>query len=89
MELMSGGNLHEYLTRNSLADENITIRKLIWFYKEIASGYLYLHDNQILHENLATRNVLLGTFYIRIPAHLCYLFVDVYVFMYDVWLMST
>jgi serine/threonine protein kinase len=58
MELMSGGSLYNYLRTHGRS--SITMETRTKILHGIARGLLHLHSENIIHRDLATRNVLLS-----------------------------
>jgi len=56
-EFLEQGSLFQYVFSDSKIDSNI----LMSIVKGIAAGMLHLHREGIVHRDLATRNILLGT----------------------------
>jgi serine/threonine protein kinase len=56
MEYLPLGSAHTYLEQNS---KQIDTSDLIWMCLHISRGMSYLHSKDILHNDLASRNVLL------------------------------
>ncbi|CAL8137127.1 unnamed protein product [Orchesella dallaii] len=54
-EYMKDGNLLEYVKKN----DNIKEKTLVRFCRDICNGMTFLHDHQVLHKDLAARNILL------------------------------
>lgn len=56
MELVDGGALNSYLTKNP----NFTAEKKMEMCTQAAWGLEYLHNRQVLHRDIAARNCLYG-----------------------------
>ena len=57
MEYVDGGNLLSCLANDKI---NLTPKKVIKFAKDIASGMTHLHADNIMHLDLACRNILVA-----------------------------
>ncbi|XP_074371272.1 serine/threonine-protein kinase STY8-like isoform X2 [Apium graveolens] len=55
-EFMAGGSLYEYLHRNHTTME---LSQLVTFAIDVCSGMEYLHQNDIIHRDLKTANLLM------------------------------
>ncbi|GBC28677.2 kinase-like domain-containing protein [Rhizophagus irregularis DAOM 181602=DAOM 197198] len=57
MDYANGGNLHDYLQKNFI---NITWKKKINILWEIINGLQHIHDNNIIHRDFHSGNILLS-----------------------------
>eukprot|EP01134_Creolimax_fragrantissima_P002751 CFRG2751T1 len=57
MEYCEEGDLHNYMIKNP---QNMTTTAMCWFAKEIAKGMAYLSTIQVVHRDIAARNILLS-----------------------------
>ncbi|PRP81755.1 putative receptor protein kinase [Planoprotostelium fungivorum] len=55
-EYCGGGSLHSYLNRSEAVPES----QKFYFIQKIALGMLHLHEEKIIHRDLAVRNILLS-----------------------------
>lgn len=70
-EFMPGGSLYEYLHRNHTTME---LSQLVKFAIDVCSGMEYLHQNDIIHRDLKTANLLMDAESVCIHATLFSLF---------------
>ncbi|KAH7729021.1 Serine/threonine-protein kinase Nek7 [Aphelenchoides avenae] len=60
LEFVDGGDLDEFIQRYPLKTKGLLPERLIWFFfRQIADGVRFLHDNRILHRDLKPANILL------------------------------
>ncbi|CAI5441826.1 unnamed protein product [Caenorhabditis angaria] len=61
MELVPGGGLDSYLTKNQVGiDEKLDI---MW---QVAQGLEYLHKQEVIHRDIAARNCLIGNTIVKV-----------------------
>ena len=62
MSYYEGGNLKDFIYRDrrEMKYDLITLNSIVILMQKIADGILFLHNNKIVHRDIAARNVLLG-----------------------------
>lgn len=61
MELCNDGNLESFILHNQLSEKDI-----ISLFKQIISGFIYLHNHKILHRDVKPSNLLLNNNKVKI-----------------------
>ena len=60
MSYVEGYNLHEYCYRDKMDNEWNSIDECIVIYLKVLNGLMFLHKNNIIHRDIAARNILIN-----------------------------
>lgn len=66
MEYLSGGDLETFISQYTKHEKGIKIEKIKLFASQIISAIKYLHDNNIIHQDLKPLNILLASNFERV-----------------------
>jgi serine/threonine protein kinase len=64
MEYLNLGDLHSYLIASAPTPDapgGLVVSELVDICRQIASGVQYLHSLSIIHRDIATRSIMLGS----------------------------